>query len=454
MAFNPIFLALSEKHFSIDRYSQPEKKQKFRSDFSKDRDRIMYSKSFRRLSGKTQVFLSTTEDDIRTRLTHTLEVNQIAKTIGSALAMNLNLIEAIALGHDVGHTPFGHVGERTLNLIMNNCEEINGVNVSGDNLGFKHNLQAVRVLCDLENGKYGAGLNLSKYTLWGIANHSSLRYKPCKANANQKCWLTHKPKECTAHSPVKVDYYDRYINQIDNYWSFEGLIVALADEIAQRHHDIEDSLTYNIIERAELLNEINNIFNDVVKRDDKENLKKLNESVNEPLQAFINHFSRFIVNLYVVDAITQTKTNMREFGNEYNISSGEAFAEIKPTILVERARTVVDFSTNMQRADERFKQFLKDSVLGSHSAQRMDGKGQYIIRRIFEAYMSNPCQLPDDVIQSFYNNIGVQGKRSDLKGHVSGNENQLMRTIADYIGGMTDSCAYSQFNLLYGTTTY
>lgn len=113
----------------------------------------MYSKSFRRLSGKTQVFLSSMKDDIRTRLTHTLEVNQIARTIGSALGMNLQLIEAIALGHDVGHTPFGHVGERTLNFIMNNCETINDVQVFDNNRGFKHNLQAVRLLTEIEEGR-------------------------------------------------------------------------------------------------------------------------------------------------------------------------------------------------------------------------------------------------------------------------------------------------------------
>ena len=152
-----------------DRYSGRQvDKRDGRGDFAIDRDRFLYSKAFRRLSDKTQVFFSDEIKDLRTRLTHTLEVNQIAKTIVTSLGCNLDLTEAIALGHDVGHTPFGHIGERTLSLIMNNCEQL-GIVVADKNMGFKHNLQSLRVLCELEGD-----LNLPKYTLWGIVNHSGL----------------------------------------------------------------------------------------------------------------------------------------------------------------------------------------------------------------------------------------------------------------------------------------
>ena len=108
--------------------NEKEKKHEFRTEFERDRDRILYSKAFRRLSGKTQVFVTGHEDHIRTRLTHTLEVSQIAKTIASYFGLDIALTEAIALGHDIGHTPFGHEGERILNFIMNGCEEIKGIN--------------------------------------------------------------------------------------------------------------------------------------------------------------------------------------------------------------------------------------------------------------------------------------------------------------------------------------
>ena len=122
-----------------------------RSKFERDRDRIMYSKSFRRLEGKTQVFVSGYDDHVRNRLTHTLEVSQIARTIAKALNLNEYLAEAIALGHDLGHTPFGHIGERTLNYIMSNCDRIGEIKVNDLNKGFKHNYQGVRVVRELEN---------------------------------------------------------------------------------------------------------------------------------------------------------------------------------------------------------------------------------------------------------------------------------------------------------------
>lgn len=124
-------------------------KHEFRSDFQRDRDRILYSREFRRLSGKTQVFITGADDHMRTRLTHTLEVAQIAETIAMRLGLDTMLTVAIAYGHDVGHTPFGHIGERTLNHIMNGCFKYYGYNEKGvlkeDNKGFKHNLQGVRV---------------------------------------------------------------------------------------------------------------------------------------------------------------------------------------------------------------------------------------------------------------------------------------------------------------------
>lgn len=428
-----------------------------RNDYAIDRDRILYSKAFRRLSDKTQVFYSDEIKDLRTRLTHTLEVNQIAKTIVLALSCNLDLTEAIALGHDVGHTPFGHVGERTLNLIMNNCEFLN-IPVIEKNQGFKHNLQSIRVLCDLEGD-----LNLSKYTLWGIANHSRLQYSDCKTKSNI-CYSVHHPAVCVKHKPNKCKlscmFYDDYLKRIggDSYWSIEGLVVGLADEIAQRHHDIEDSIRYKILSRKDLLDKLN-VFDPVFSALDRENydkLKNLGDDVSDDV--FLAQFSRLIVKAYVVNLTNETKIRISQKGDEMGITTASDFRSKKQLIPVEEAKKLVAFSTDFEAADKEFHAFLKSTILNSYGAQSMDGKGAYIIRRLFRAYLSNPTQLPDDEIIRFYDAIHITGKSlGQMRGEINEYRNTeprrnfLMRVIADYIGGMTDAYAYNQYNLLYGT---
>ncbi|MDD3367325.1 MAG: deoxyguanosinetriphosphate triphosphohydrolase [Lachnospiraceae bacterium] len=172
--------------------------------FQRDRDRIMHCKSFRRLKDKTQVFLSPEGDHYRTRLTHTLEVSQNARTIAKALQMNEELVEAIALGHDLGHTPFGHAGERALDEI---CP-----------LGFKHNEQSVRTIDILE--KHGQGLNLTWEVRDGILNHQ------------------------TSSMPSTL----------------EGKIVRLSDKIAYIHHDMDDALRAGILKEEELPSEITDVI--------------------------------------------------------------------------------------------------------------------------------------------------------------------------------------------------
>lgn len=407
------------------RWSHEEPAQPHRSDFSKDRDRILYSKSFLRLRGKTQVFMLHDNDYIRTRLTHTLEVNQIAKTIAIALGQNVELTEAIALGHDVGHTPFGHVGERTLDRILSN-----DANTQDNQKGFKHNLQALRLLCDLEKGANypeQKGLNLTKYVLWGIAHHSSVGNKP---------------------------FYDNILNELNDFWSFEGYIVAMADEIAQRHHDIEDSLRYNIVSREELINRLS-YFSICFAQQDRDTYKKLQAGIrNLEAPVFSALFSRLVVNLYVVNAINNIKQNFRNFEERHEINNKEDFIDIKPTILEEEHREIVSFSNELRDIDNDFQSFLKSNVLSSFNAQSMDGKGEYIINKLYSAFNNNPKQLPDTAQRSFFDFIGRDFKRSDIMNVIPGNESVLHRCIVDYIGGMTDRFAYQEYDRLYGTRLY
>ena len=456
MPINPAWFRADSTIAAQDRYDQrAENKRDGRSDFAIDRDRVLYSKAFRSLSDKTQVFLSDEIRDLRTRLTHTLEVNQLAKTIVFSLGCNVDLTEAIALGHDVGHTPFGHVGERMLSLIMNNCEQF-GILVKDGNRGFKHNLQSLRVLCDLDEH-----LNLSKYTLWGIVNHSKLKYGVC-IRSNKICYNIHHPAQCPHKGAEKgilsCDFYDKYLSKIeDKYWTIEGIIVGEADEIAQRHHDIEDSIRFHIIDRQQLLDSLapfEPLYNDFLR-----NLKaELEAAINEPDDIFLSKFSRLIVKSYVMNMTNETKRLISAKGEELSITSNESFKANKHLISVEDAKNLVAFTAEFKEADKQLQKFLMKNVLNSYSAQTMDGKGAYIIRKLFAAYLSNPAQLPDSAIRHFYKMAGIAitdigEMRGDINKYrnTDPRRNHLMRAIADYIGSMTDSYAYDQFDMLYGT---
>lgn len=176
----------------------PEEKCDIRTDFQRDRDRILHSKSFRRLKHKTQVFIAPEGDHFRTRLTHTLEVSQIGRTLARALGLNEDLVEAISLGHDLGHTPFGHTGERVLNDLHPN--------------GYKHNKQSIRIVDFLEHGENKIGLNLTYEVREGIINHSGSKTSE----------------------------------------SLEGQIVHFADRIAYINHDIDDAIRAGIINKKDL----------------------------------------------------------------------------------------------------------------------------------------------------------------------------------------------------------
>ncbi len=185
----------------------PETEHEYRTAFQRDRDRILHSKAFRRLKRKTQVFLAPQDDHYRTRLTHTLEVAQIARTIARALLLNEDLTEAIALGHDLGHTPFGHAGETALNEVYEQ--------------GFNHSEQSLRCVDKLESTQRGRGLNLTMEVREGIANHSK-----------GKAVLSGKPMRCSA--------------------TLEGDIVSVADAIAYVNHDIDDAIRGGLITIEEL----------------------------------------------------------------------------------------------------------------------------------------------------------------------------------------------------------
>ncbi|WP_411683094.1 dGTP triphosphohydrolase [Clostridium thailandense] len=448
-----------------------------RTKFQRDRDRILYSRAFRRLSGKTQVFLATDDDHIRNRLTHTLEVSQIARTIARALLLDEDLTEAIALGHDIGHTPFGHVGERTLNHIMNGCHKIKNFNtdLKEEFKGFKHNWQSIRVVTKLED----ESLNLTDHTLWGMLNHSGKTNKECPARheSNNSCNLRHIDETCNSKGTTSLEFYNEDLKEINkkinflDCWSFEGLIVGIADEIAQRHHDIEDALEYELISRTELVTEIKNLYSGVLTR---ENYNKLDELMNSSMMKpkYMKDFSRFIVNLLTSNVINTSQIRLNRLEEDFDIKDTEDFYEKKESILKcrkeEGLKKIISFNDEMDISDEKFSKFLKQRILNSFKAQRMDGTGKYSIIKLFEAYVENPQQLPDKTILYLYKNfltsedlkeymcdgsIFVGKLRNKLEeDHYAGEEKFnaiLLRTICDYISGMTDRYAISEHKKLY-----
>ena len=212
----------------------------YRNEFQRDRERVVNCKAFRRMVDKAQIFSAEKGDYYRTRMTHSLEVNQIAKAIAYALKLNLDLTEAIALGHDLGHTPFGHQGERTLNAILLGEEDV-GIVAKKSMFeqkcfgGFKHNYQSARILTAIEE-KYVEypGLNVSIQVVEGVLKHTRI-----------------KPKEVCLNDFLSKEYIEKININMDSEIqvcsTLEGQVVAVADEIAQRGHDVDDALTSGVM---------------------------------------------------------------------------------------------------------------------------------------------------------------------------------------------------------------
>lgn len=393
-----------------------------RKEFQRDRDRILYSKEFRRLSGKTQVFIAGFDDNMRTRLTHTLEVAQIADTIARKFELNEMLVEAIAYGHDVGHAPFGHVGEQSLNLIMNGCTDIHGTNkyLSDDEKGFKHNLQGYRTVSHLEElygGKYG--LNLTRFTLWGILNHTRKAYGQCNYYDRDadKCILNqHKGAVCNSQGKFSLGYYKQKDIVDKRDWTFEAIIVAAADEIAQRHHDVEDGIYAEVIGSKDLFIEFENIFVNDLSDQHSRLIKKIKELTNEK-SIIIPHASKLIVDFYESQYVKFLTEKFKYIREEFNIKDSKDFylkkSDIYDTLVKDSEEKQIVDAMGIKTAipkDKRFIGFLYDKVLLSELAQSMDGKSDFIIRQLFKAYLNNPQQLPDKTIRTIWRAYKAKGE--------------------------------------------
>jgi dGTPase len=316
----------------------PEAPASSRSEFQRDRDRIVHSTAFRRLEYKTQVFVNHEGDLFRTRLTHSIEVAQIARSIARNLRLNEDLVEAISLAHDLGHTPFGHAGQEALNACMK------------DYGGFEHNLQSLRVVDSLEE-RYGAfdGLNLMFETREGILKHCSV------ANAKKL-----------------GDVGQRFIEKKQP--TLEAQLANLADEIAYNNHDIDDGLRSGLLTIAQL---------DEVDFYARHKAEAEKEFPGISGRRAINETVRRMINTLIVDLINASRSRI---------------ADAHPQTVddVRSAPMLIAFSDNVAREAVFLKRFLRENLYQHYQVNRMTSKARRIVTELFQAFMREPNLLAPD----------------------------------------------------------
>ncbi|MDC1151967.1 dNTP triphosphohydrolase, partial [Pelagibacteraceae bacterium] len=308
-----------------------EKKTTLRNDFQRDRDRIIHSTAFRRLKHKTQVFVNTSGDHYRTRITHSLEVSQIARTLSKFFNLNEDLSETISLAHDLGHTPFGHAGEEALN----NCMLKYG--------GFDHNIQTLRIVSILENRYYNFnGLNLCFETLDGLIKHNGPLHEITKLN-----------------NILGKKFFKDKISFTQNS-SLEAQIASISDDIAYNSHDLEDGLKSNLFK----LDDLNNIpvLNKIV-LNNKKKLKKYS------IDLVVRQIIREMINEMVADVIKTTEKNIRI----NNVNTLKDVYKLKTQI--------ISFSNSMKNFDVRIKKFLKQKMYFHHTVNKKTNYGRKIIKK-------------------------------------------------------------------------
>jgi dGTPase len=309
-----------------------------RSEFQRDRDRIIHSTAFRRLEYKTQVFLNHEGDLFRTRLTHSIEVAQIARTLARSLRLNEDLVEALALAHDLGHTPFGHVGQDVLNECMQ------------DHGGFEHNLQSLRVVDHLEE-HYGAfdGLNLTFETREGILKHCSL------TNARQLGELG-----------------QRFIDKKQP--SLEAQLANLADEIAYNNHDIDDGLRSGLLTMKQM--------------EEVELFARLHRQVVQQYPGLPGRRELYETIRLMITAMTADLVE----------TSAQLLLDAAPKNIedIRSSPPLIRFSPKMREETTALKRFLYANLYRHYKVNRMRVKASRIVRELFEAFMTDPVLLPFD----------------------------------------------------------
>jgi len=369
----------------------PEPPSATRTEFQRDRDRIVHSTAFRRLAHKTQVFVHEEGDHFRTRLTHTIEVAQIARAIARALKLDDDLAEAVALGHDLGHTPFGHTGEDALDACM------------AEHGGFDHNSQALRVVTELER-RYAAfdGLNLTQPTLAGLVKHNGPLIDAAgrPAERYRKRGLPPAILACDRVQPLDLSLYG----------SLEAQAAAVADDIAYNAHDIDDGLRAGLFALDDIRGSVP--FAGEVLRE----IDELHPGLEAPRA--IHELTRRVITRFIEDAIDESRRRIA-------VSAVDS-----PEAVGTAGRTLVAHSAAILAADEDIKAFLFACMYRHPAVASVRNKADAIVRRLFEVYLGDPFMMPKPWAEK-----AGQGERA--------------RAVADYIAGMTDRFAIHEHARLF-----
>ncbi len=362
-----------------------EKMSTFRSPFQRDRDRIIHSSAFRRLKHKTQVFIEHEGDYYRTRLTHSIEVAQVARTLAGALGLNTDLAEAIALAHDLGHPPFGHTGEEALERLM------------APYGGFDHNAQALRIVTALERHYADFdGLNLTWETLEGIAKHNGPLLDP--DGTPRKGPLPY----------ALVDYNARHDLELHTHASAEAQVAAIADDVAYNHHDLHDGLRSGLFTEDDLMAlpitgpafaEVDALYPGL------EPMRRRHEAL------------RRVFGVMVEDVLAVAATRLGPAAP----ASAQAVRDLGVTI--------IRFSDRLFRELKVIRQFLFTRMYRAPSVVAMRAEVTAMVDDLFPLYMARPELLPAEWRRD------VEAARGDTA---------LARIVADYVAGMTDRFAIQE----------
>ncbi|MCC3860528.1 deoxyguanosinetriphosphate triphosphohydrolase [Pseudemcibacter aquimaris] len=363
-----------------------------RSEYQRDRDRIIHSGAFRKLKHKTQVFVHHVGDYYRTRLTHSIEVAQIGRSIARNLGLNEDVTEALALAHDFGHTPFGHVGEEALD---------EAIKPYG---GFDHNAQSLRVVTILEN-RYAdfPGLNLTWDTLEGLAKHNG----PLVAYEGDT-------KELHVN-------FNRYLEQHDlephTYASAEAQAAAIADDIAYNSHDLADGLRAGLI-TLEQVAEVPLV---------RKKLKDIVDNYGKIEKGQMHHeLTRRLIAQMVNDVTIHSQINLKAL-------APETVDDIRGA-----GKAMIDFSENMRNQDNILKKFLMKNMYRHYKVNRMSSKARRVVTDLFNLYLVEPECLPTEWQKSLENATA----------------SERARRVADFIAGMTDRFALLEHQRLFDTSTF
>ena len=358
----------------------PESDPQGRNQFQRDRDRIIHSSAFRRLEYKTQVFVNHEGDLFRTRLTHSIEVAQIGRAIARNLNLHEDLVEGIALAHDLGHTPFGHAGQDALNECMK------------DFGGFEHNLQSLRVVDILEQ-RYAEfdGLNLTFELREGILKHCSLN-----------------------NAKLLGDVGERFINKAQP--SLEAQLTNLADEIAYNNHDVDDGLRSGLI-NIEQLEQV------ALFADNLNEVRAQYPNLND--RRLIHETVRRMINVLVVDLCEQSSRNIANAG-------------LTTIDDVRQQSMLISFSPEMREQQTELKRFLRTNLYQHYRVNRMSAKAQRIVRELFGIFMQDPKLMPDDYHQRGGQRLNEKDQARAVADYIAGmtdryaiREYQRLFTVSD-----------------------